>query len=61
MAQGPGMWLGLEDLDPALSLCAVEYQSLCPHGRGYLAPSGDLSLRRGETRLQPLPTLNPQA
>ncbi|XP_043755134.1 latent-transforming growth factor beta-binding protein 4 isoform X3 [Cervus elaphus] len=24
----------------------AEYQSLCPHGRGYLAPSGDLSLRR---------------
>ncbi|KAF6078563.1 latent transforming growth factor beta binding protein 4 [Phyllostomus discolor] len=24
----------------------AEYQSLCPHGRGYLAPSGDPSLRR---------------
>ncbi|XP_065782202.1 latent-transforming growth factor beta-binding protein 4 isoform X1 [Muntiacus reevesi] len=24
----------------------AEYQSLCPHGRGYLAPSGDLSFRR---------------
>lgn len=35
----------------ALSLCAAEYQSLCPHGRGYLAPSGDPSQRRGEARL----------
>lgn len=24
----------------------AEYQSLCPHGRGYLVPSGDSSLRR---------------
>uniref|UniRef100_G3UA49 Latent-transforming growth factor beta-binding protein 4 n=1 Tax=Loxodonta africana TaxID=9785 RepID=G3UA49_LOXAF len=24
----------------------AEYQSLCPHGRGYLAPSGDPALRR---------------
>ncbi|XP_060041921.1 latent-transforming growth factor beta-binding protein 4 isoform X2 [Erinaceus europaeus] len=24
----------------------AEYQSLCPHGRGFLAPSGDPSLRR---------------
>lgn len=24
----------------------AEYQSLCPHGRGYLVPSGDLSARR---------------
>ncbi|XP_037675602.1 latent-transforming growth factor beta-binding protein 4 isoform X4 [Choloepus didactylus] len=24
----------------------AEYQSLCPHGRGYLAPSGDPGLRR---------------
>ncbi|MBW03731.1 Latent-transforming growth factor beta-binding protein 4, partial [Eschrichtius robustus] len=26
----------------------AEYQSLCPHGRGYLAPSGDPSLRRDD-------------
>uniref|UniRef100_A0A286XFT8 Latent transforming growth factor beta binding protein 4 n=1 Tax=Cavia porcellus TaxID=10141 RepID=A0A286XFT8_CAVPO len=26
----------------------AEYQSLCPHGRGYLAPSGDPNLRRDD-------------
>lgn len=46
-----GTGAGSGSLGLALSLCAAEYQSLCPHGRGYLAPSGDPSHRRGEARL----------
>lgn len=46
-----GSGLGCWGLGLALSLCAAEYQSLCPHGRGYLAPSGDPSLLRGEAGL----------
>lgn len=60
-AQGAGQGPGPGCLGSALSLCAAEYQSLCPHGRGYLAPSGDLSLRRGKLRLQAPLTLSPQA
>lgn len=59
-AQGTGQGPRRGCLGSALSLCAAEYQSLCPHGRGYLAPSGDLSLRRGKRRLQALFTLSPQ-